>query len=379
MIHLAAGSECETQSWISTFRSILWPSNPFTSLEKTVGSLFEISLIDNEFSYRSGLLGAFGNLQITTQKAVLLDSVHGSVIQEWSLSSVGFKILPQPHPEDRDKIVTMITDNNSTTGYGTIIMFCNEAINLINRVHEVRQMFKKNTYKDQFREDIPDGDSLNESFSRRIESSESKSECNRDTLPRILVSDTATTEAELRATRSLDRSISDPWLRKIIEGPGPSEPGSNSLPSTPMTESPTERGERPTSLGGSGSGNVSKTQSKAAKGTSPVRRLFSWKNIGNIPESMLDSSITSHSLSMQFKNNCKTIDESVTEEKSEGKKDDDEEDEDEYHSLHEAIAEEAEAEEHNDTEDGKDEGKREEEEKVNEKSNPPMKPRRKED
>lgn len=77
----------------------------------------------------------YGNLQITSSKAVLTPALtrpqNNSVIKEGSLSTVAFKILPQSHPEDANEVVTMITNTTSTTGYGTIVLYCGELENLI--------------------------------------------------------------------------------------------------------------------------------------------------------------------------------------------------------------------------------------------------------
>ena len=78
--------------------------------------MFEISIIDNEYAFRAGLLGTYGHLTVTSKKAILVHPQSGHVIQEWYLDSVGFKLLPQTHQDDLDKVVTMITDSKSSTG-----------------------------------------------------------------------------------------------------------------------------------------------------------------------------------------------------------------------------------------------------------------------
>ena len=140
VIHLSACSETASQKWIACIRNILWPPTSFAQLEQTLGSDFEVSIIDNEFSFRAGLIGMYGNLQITSQKAVLTHPQTNQVVQQWLLSSVGFKLLPQLHPDDHNRVIAMITDSSSSTGYGTIVMFCLEAESLIQRVHGVRQV-----------------------------------------------------------------------------------------------------------------------------------------------------------------------------------------------------------------------------------------------
>lgn len=75
--------------------------------------MFEVSIIDNEYAYRAGLLGMYGHLTVTTRKAILSHPQTGHVIQEWYLDTIGFKLLPQNHPDDVNRVVTMITDRNS--------------------------------------------------------------------------------------------------------------------------------------------------------------------------------------------------------------------------------------------------------------------------
>lgn len=154
ILHLSSYSESDSQEWISSLRSILWPPTTFAVLESTLGSHFQVSIIDNEFAFRAGLIGMYGNLMITSRKAVLNHPQNNTIIKEWELSTVGFKFLPQSHPEDQNKVLTMITDSNSVTGYGTIVMFCREGEALISRVHQVRQMFMTKSYGQQVKEDL---------------------------------------------------------------------------------------------------------------------------------------------------------------------------------------------------------------------------------
>jgi len=107
----------------------------------------------------------YGNLQITSLKAVLIHPQNNQVVVEWDLSTIGFKILPQIHPKDVNKVVAMITDSSSTTGYGTIIFFCEESEALIKRVHQVRRMFRCKSYGEQMKEDLVRASIPVESFS----------------------------------------------------------------------------------------------------------------------------------------------------------------------------------------------------------------------
>lgn len=287
VIHLSSFSETDSQSWISCIRSILWPPTSFAQLEKALGSHFDVAIIDNEFSFRAGLIGMYGNLQITSEKAVLTHPQTNTVVQEWQLSTVGFKLLPQAHPDDHNKVLTMITDTNSATGYGTIVMFCTDAEGLIRRVHSVRQMFVHKSYGDQMQEDMTQSGSLAESYSiYKIPRAGS---------PRLSPTTEEAPNFEFR------KSLADPWLEKIVHD---------------------------------AIGDEKKSPSAPGGGTS--KKLL-WNNMASIPESMLDSSIN-------FRNGCRTIPEELPEcgkmslRNSKSIEEADDDDEDSYRSLHEKIA-----------------------------------------
>ena len=285
VIHLSSFSETDSQSWISCIRSILWPPTSFAQLEKTLGSHFDVSIIDNEFSFRAGLLGMYGNLQITSDKAVLTHPQTNEVVQEWQLSTVGFKLLPQAHSDDQNKIVTMITDSNSATGYGTIVMFCVDAEGLIRRVHSVRQMFVQKSYGDQMQEDMTQSASLAQSYSIY--------KVPKPASPRISPSPEEVPNFEFR------KSLADPWLDKIVHDT--------------IGEERKRSGPAEAALG--------------------AKKML-WNNMANIPEIMLDSSIN-------FRNGCRTIPEEGSESGRLPLRESQsiEEEEDSYYrSLHEKIA-----------------------------------------
>ena len=233
MIHLSASSESESQSWISCIRAILWPPTTVAQLEKTLGSHFEISIIDNEFSFRAGLIGMYGHLQVTSEKVVLTHPQTNHVVQQWLLPTVGFKLLPQHHPDDHNRVVAMITDATSVTGYGTIVLFCAEAEQLIQRVHSVRQMFVHKSYGDLMKEELT-----------RNSASNADSPCHAPQTP--VANRLPATDLESR------RALLDPWVETIARE--------------------------------SISGEVSPQETAAAQ-----RRL--WNNKANITEVMLDTSI----------------------------------------------------------------------------------------
>lgn len=74
------------------------------------GQEFEVSIIDNEFSYHAGLLGMYGYLSITPKKLILLHPQQGYVIQEWYLNTVDkFQFVLQQKAEDMHKVLCMTT------------------------------------------------------------------------------------------------------------------------------------------------------------------------------------------------------------------------------------------------------------------------------
>ncbi|GIY50271.1 PH domain-containing protein [Caerostris darwini] len=111
VVHLAGDSEAITQEWMAAIRAILWPPSPVVQLEKMLnGRQFEISLIDNEFSYHAGLLGMYGYMTITPKKLTLVHPQQGYVIQEWYLNTVDkFQLMQQTRIEDVNKVLSMTT------------------------------------------------------------------------------------------------------------------------------------------------------------------------------------------------------------------------------------------------------------------------------
>ncbi|GFT84867.1 PH domain-containing protein [Nephila pilipes] len=136
VVHLSAESEAIAQEWMAAIRAILWPPSPVVQLEKMLnGSQFEVSIIDNDFSYRAGLLGAYGHLTITPRKLILIHPQQGYVVQEWYLNTVDkFQLVSQTRIEDVNKVLAMTTCSDSSTGRGDILIFCKEAVGLLQAV-----------------------------------------------------------------------------------------------------------------------------------------------------------------------------------------------------------------------------------------------------
>lgn len=172
----------------------------------------------------------------------------------------------------------MITDSSSSTGYGTIVMFCSDAEGLIRRVHSVRQMFVSKSYGDQMKEDVSSSLSTQTSCSSDNLSGDERSPDDRE-------------------NAGCRKSLADPWLERIGKAGAACDRGS----------------------------------AHASSKTGAVRRKL-WNNMANIPEIMLDSSIN-------FQTGCKTIYEETAEKGRQSLRESTSiEEGDEYRSLHEKIA-----------------------------------------
>ncbi|KFM58889.1 hypothetical protein X975_01697, partial [Stegodyphus mimosarum] len=149
VIHLAGDSESASQEWMAAIRGIFWPPSPVVQLEKMLyGNEFEVSMIDNEFAFHAGLLGAYGYLTITPKKLILIHPQQGYVIQEWYLNTVDkFQLMPQSKIEDVHKVLAMTTCSDSSTGKGEILMYCKESLALLqsvaNTIHQVLSFHSK--------------------------------------------------------------------------------------------------------------------------------------------------------------------------------------------------------------------------------------------
>ncbi|KAI1309098.1 hypothetical protein HDE_00319 [Halotydeus destructor] len=256
LIHFASISETEAQRWMYNIRTILWPPSAFVQLERTLGSIFEVSIIDNEFSHRAGLLGAYGHLKVASKKVTLSHPQTGHVIQEWYLNTVGFKQLVQSHAQDDGKVINMVTDSKSSTGYGNVILFCPHGRQLLDQVHEVRQMFLSDSYGEGMKREL--SSQLTNDGTGSLADSFSKYQKPKDSV-KVLSSSHDVYESP---TFTFNRSLSGTF----VDTDG--EQLSKSLSTSPAKGS-------------------------NSKGVTRRVKTFGWKNHINIPESMLDSSMSS--------------------------------------------------------------------------------------
>ncbi|GFS49400.1 uncharacterized protein NPIL_411201 [Nephila pilipes] len=84
LLYLAADSEKETQDWMYTLREGLWPT-----VHSSKEDRHEISLIDDEKSFASGLLGVYGHLVKTSEGVLRIIHPHWQGTQmRWRLQDI---------------------------------------------------------------------------------------------------------------------------------------------------------------------------------------------------------------------------------------------------------------------------------------------------
>lgn len=100
--------------------------------------VFDVSTIDNERSIRAGLLGASGNLTLTEKKAILSCTRTGQVMQEWYLHTINFEFLKQKLATDDGKVVMLVGNQESSTGQGSIIFYCENGPILVRQASMIK-------------------------------------------------------------------------------------------------------------------------------------------------------------------------------------------------------------------------------------------------
>ncbi|XP_023233359.1 uncharacterized protein LOC111633063 isoform X2 [Centruroides sculpturatus] len=108
VLHLAGGSESHSQDWMAAIRDLLWPPSPLLQLKMAYKGSYDVSLIDNEFSYQSGMLGLYGHFMATADRLVLSTPDTGRVVKEWKLCHVKrYQLVPQINKEDAYKVFSL--------------------------------------------------------------------------------------------------------------------------------------------------------------------------------------------------------------------------------------------------------------------------------
>lgn len=132
ILHFSASSETESQSWMKDLRNLIWPPNQILELENNLAGVHQVSIIDNEFSQRAGLLGAYGYMRITSTKIIIINPCMGHVVQEWYLNTLcRFQLHSANRKEDRNKLFSFESGSNSSTGKGTLYFFSENAVDIL--------------------------------------------------------------------------------------------------------------------------------------------------------------------------------------------------------------------------------------------------------
>ncbi|XP_022244955.1 uncharacterized protein LOC111086434 isoform X2 [Limulus polyphemus] len=140
LLHLAGSSESESQTWMATLRASLWPPTPISVLEAALSTKFEVSVIDDEYVHRAGLLGAFGYLAITDKKLVLTNPKTGDVIQEWYFNTLcRFALLDQEQEDDTGKIFSIDMSKESSTGSGRMFFYSTQGREILQKANKIIQ------------------------------------------------------------------------------------------------------------------------------------------------------------------------------------------------------------------------------------------------
>lgn len=140
LLHLAGNSETESQTWMATLRASLWPHSPIYELEAALSTKYEVSVIDDEYVHRAGLLGAFGYLAVTDKKLVLTNPKTGDVIQEWYFNTLRrFALVDQGQKDDIGKIFSIDMNKESSTGSGRMFFYSTQAKEILQKVNTVIQ------------------------------------------------------------------------------------------------------------------------------------------------------------------------------------------------------------------------------------------------
>ncbi|UYV70520.1 hypothetical protein LAZ67_7003400 [Cordylochernes scorpioides] len=115
-LYLAGRSEAHIQSWMAAVRDTLWPPSPSVAVEKSLAGSYLVSVIDNSYSIRAGLLGTYGHLSLTDRKLTLCHPQTGHVVQEWYLRTLKrLALVPQVSPEDKEKVFAIYAGGSVST------------------------------------------------------------------------------------------------------------------------------------------------------------------------------------------------------------------------------------------------------------------------
>ncbi|GBM46892.1 hypothetical protein AVEN_10731-1 [Araneus ventricosus] len=120
LLYLAAATEQLTQEWMHTLREGLWPT-----VSTNHDCYYEVSLIDDEKSFSSGLLGVYGRLVKTSDITLSIIHPHWQGTQmRWRLTDIlDVRIIRRVEDEDSDSGVFSLTVRSSSCEDTRVLQF----------------------------------------------------------------------------------------------------------------------------------------------------------------------------------------------------------------------------------------------------------------
>lgn len=134
LLHLAGASETQSQDWMAAIRDLLWPPSPLIQLKTAYRGSHRVSLIDNDFSCQTGMLGRYGHLSIEGHQMTLSSPDSGRILAEWPLSSVKrYQLVPQVNQEDAYKVFSLIISHPHRTS-GQLQFYSVESMSILQQL-----------------------------------------------------------------------------------------------------------------------------------------------------------------------------------------------------------------------------------------------------
>ncbi|XP_022670859.1 uncharacterized protein LOC111254371 isoform X5 [Varroa destructor] len=142
LLYLSGNSESESQEWMKRIRSTLWPVDKGVELETSAGKLFEVSVIDNNYSVSCELLGSYGHLTVRENKLMMFDYNGRYIVQEWYLHTIRKLDAFKASQIDTGRLLSVHLGENSSTGCGVLYLFCPSAVLLLETVQaKIKEIF----------------------------------------------------------------------------------------------------------------------------------------------------------------------------------------------------------------------------------------------
>ncbi|XP_055931255.1 uncharacterized protein LOC129961728 [Argiope bruennichi] len=159
LLYLAAATEQLTQEWMHTLREGLWPT-----MSTNHDYYHEVSLIDDEKSFSSGLLGVYGRLVKTSEMTLSIIHPHWQGTQmRWRLTDVlDVRIVRRVEDEDSPSGVFSLTVCSSSNKDTRVLQFySNTAVKTVDWLKSILPNIAKDEPKAKETnnsETVPQGD-----------------------------------------------------------------------------------------------------------------------------------------------------------------------------------------------------------------------------